>query len=215
MSVPFDRAVADLADPNTPAVFLQAIAAERPDQWDAVLAHPNVYPDLVQWIELSRAAAAATPPPDVARVEQVERAAPAVTRVVESAPVATPRAVPVVTPTVEPEPEPGSLGDELFGGFDAGPEPTEVMAPVRGGPETTQVLPLTGPDHLQWMEPIAAYTPLETAAPRPAVAPQAPTPKTHRVRWVFLGVGIGLVVGLGVAICLVVWVLPGMFGPLL
>ena len=37
-----------LADPNVDAVTLGRLASTRPDLWSAILAHPNVYPDLAQ-----------------------------------------------------------------------------------------------------------------------------------------------------------------------
>jgi hypothetical protein len=47
-------------DPATTPAQLQQIAAEHPELWDAVLAHPALYPDLAAWISAARAAA---PPP--------------------------------------------------------------------------------------------------------------------------------------------------------
>lgn len=39
-----------LADPSVDAVTLGRLAATRPDLWPAILNHPNIYPDLAQWL---------------------------------------------------------------------------------------------------------------------------------------------------------------------
>lgn len=40
----------DLTDPGISPHRLQELAATHPQQWDEILAHPNVYPGLAQWI---------------------------------------------------------------------------------------------------------------------------------------------------------------------
>ena len=62
-----DRAA--LADPATSAEHLQAIASRRPDLYQAVLEHPNAYPELSQWIQskqvsLPRSPVIAQPSPE-------------------------------------------------------------------------------------------------------------------------------------------------------
>lgn len=47
----------ELDDPSTPPVRLMAIAQEAPESHAAVLAHPNIYPGLRQWIEAQETSA--------------------------------------------------------------------------------------------------------------------------------------------------------------
>lgn len=39
-----------LADPTVDAVTLGRLASTRPDLWPVILTHPNIYPDLAQWL---------------------------------------------------------------------------------------------------------------------------------------------------------------------
>src|SRR5690606_24215429 len=66
-------ALAEVNDPSTPAARLQELAHARPALGPQILAHPNVYPALAQWIE-EYATPAATPSPDTTAPD----AAPAV-----------------------------------------------------------------------------------------------------------------------------------------
>lgn len=57
-----------LADPTTSAATLQSLAAADPDLWPAIAAHPNVYPDLLDWMHengLAETAPVEEPAPDV------------------------------------------------------------------------------------------------------------------------------------------------------
>jgi hypothetical protein len=61
------RALVD--DPATDAAALQRVAAVAPELWPAIAAHPNVYPDLVDWMRangMPEAGAPAEPDPDAA-----------------------------------------------------------------------------------------------------------------------------------------------------
>ena len=58
------RALVD--DPATDAAALQRVAAAAPELWPAIAAHPNVYPDLVDWMRangMPEAGAPAEPDP--------------------------------------------------------------------------------------------------------------------------------------------------------
>ncbi|WP_010205324.1 variant leucine-rich repeat-containing protein [Salinibacterium sp. PAMC 21357] len=47
---PASFTLADLADPSVPAATLGQLAGSRPDLWNAIVAHPNCYPGLAEWI---------------------------------------------------------------------------------------------------------------------------------------------------------------------
>lgn len=47
---PASFTLADLADPTISAATLGQIAGSRPDLWSAIVAHPNCYPGLAEWI---------------------------------------------------------------------------------------------------------------------------------------------------------------------
>ncbi|MCL1840402.1 MAG: hypothetical protein FWF75_01425 [Propionibacteriaceae bacterium] len=48
-----EQARAALADPQTPARTLQAIAADHPELWVQIAQHPKVYPALLDWLDES------------------------------------------------------------------------------------------------------------------------------------------------------------------
>ncbi len=48
-------AVALLEDPSTPPEMIASVAGQFPNLWGAVEAHPNAYPELLEWIRQSRA----------------------------------------------------------------------------------------------------------------------------------------------------------------
>ncbi len=50
MREPSTYTAAELADPSIPATTLGQLASVRPDLLPAILAHPNCYPELTQWI---------------------------------------------------------------------------------------------------------------------------------------------------------------------
>ena len=45
-----EDALVAVNDPTTPGATLQTIAAEYPDLWPKIAAHPNAYPDLLNWL---------------------------------------------------------------------------------------------------------------------------------------------------------------------
>lgn len=47
-----------MLDPQLSGLQLQELAGQRPDLWPEILAHPNCYPELAQWIQASWAAQA-------------------------------------------------------------------------------------------------------------------------------------------------------------
>lgn len=53
----------DLTDPGISPHRLQELAATHPQSWDEILAHPNVYPGLAQWIHDRQAEQPAQPEP--------------------------------------------------------------------------------------------------------------------------------------------------------
>lgn len=58
---PAEYSAEDLAAPDVSAETLAAVAAVRPELWDAILAHPLCYPGLRDWIGQQRQAAPAPP----------------------------------------------------------------------------------------------------------------------------------------------------------
>lgn len=58
VSVERDEVRAELSDPTTPPMRLMAIAQEHPSLGDEIAAHPNAYPDLIEWLNVYGAAAA-------------------------------------------------------------------------------------------------------------------------------------------------------------
>lgn len=50
----------DLSDPSISPYRLQELAQTHPEQWDEILAHPNVYPGLADWIRDRQSELAAT-----------------------------------------------------------------------------------------------------------------------------------------------------------
>ena len=55
-----------VADPRTPPEMLAQIAEQFPSTWPQIERHPNIYPELVEWIEECRALTQVPPPvPDV------------------------------------------------------------------------------------------------------------------------------------------------------
>jgi len=74
-------AAALVADPRTPPQVLADIAGQHPGLWDRLRQHPNVYPELVQWIDQARAAqtpaAASEPQPTTSAAPEAQQPAPA------------------------------------------------------------------------------------------------------------------------------------------
>lgn len=59
---PVNYTVANLADPGIDAATLGQVAAARPDLWAAILAHPNCYPELADWLRQRMPGADERPP---------------------------------------------------------------------------------------------------------------------------------------------------------
>ena len=49
--IDIEQARAALANPNTPGATLQDIAAQYPNLWNQIAAHPMAYPDLLTWLD--------------------------------------------------------------------------------------------------------------------------------------------------------------------
>jgi len=45
------QALTAVTDPNTPGAVLQAIAAQHPELWPQIAAHPQAYPGLLDWLD--------------------------------------------------------------------------------------------------------------------------------------------------------------------
>lgn len=70
-------AAALVADPRTPPQVLADIAGQHPGLWDRLKQHPNIYPELAQWIDQARAAQAPAATPAAAAETQPQPAASA------------------------------------------------------------------------------------------------------------------------------------------
>jgi hypothetical protein len=92
-----DAALAELRDPDTSAARLMEIAEAHPELADAIIAHPNVYPGLIEWLNAEPAADAAP---------EIEQAAPATpVQPVQPASAPGPTAV-AAAPFASPAPTP-------------------------------------------------------------------------------------------------------------
>ncbi|MBU1586667.1 MAG: hypothetical protein KKH51_01830 [Actinobacteria bacterium] len=94
--------LARVQDPSTPAIDLQALAAAEPELWPAIVAHPNVYPDLVAWIQASSPAAPVVPEPEAVAPVEYAPTTPLETTPLDRAP--TEALTPVAVTPREPRP---------------------------------------------------------------------------------------------------------------
>ena len=65
-----DRDAALASNPSTTAEQLQSLAMTRPDLWPLLAAHPNMYPELLEWIQVQQSHGAGTLLPSAVTVTQ-------------------------------------------------------------------------------------------------------------------------------------------------
>ena len=177
--------------PTTPAVELQRIAATRPDLHLLILAHPNVYSDLVVWIQ---GQLPLTQPPDGTVI--VEQSG------LMSATPTTPTGNPSFDPETIPGPEiPGpALPDpemdsaEPLGPPQAAPADQGIPTPPSGPiPQPALAEPIPAP------QPAPASQPMSTSQPASTSQTQAPVASESKVvkqfpAWAAALIGVAVVV---------------------